>query len=66
MTGPELAARLKSRHPGLKVLFMSGYSDHASAGKGLPGSEAEHLQKPFPPAVLTRKVREILGPARNP
>jgi len=59
MSGRELAARLRSARPGLKVLFMSGYSDVA-AGEG-PGADVPLLPKPFPPAQLASKVAEILG-----
>jgi len=42
------------------VLFMSGYTDHAVAHRGVLDPEMEFLQKPFTAATLTRKVREIL------
>jgi PAS domain S-box-containing protein len=60
MTGPELAARLRAGRPGLKVLFMSGYSD-ADPADGLAGGGRPHLQKPFSPAQLSAKVLEVLG-----
>jgi PAS domain S-box-containing protein len=60
MTGPELAARMRSGRPGLKVLFMSGYSDGGSM-HGLTGAVRPYLQKPFAPAQLTATVLEILG-----
>jgi CheY-like chemotaxis protein len=50
--GRELASSLASRRPSMKVLFMSGYTDQAV--------ESEFIQKPFTPAALARKVREIL------
>jgi DNA-binding NtrC family response regulator len=62
-TGPELASRLKSLHPQMKVLFMSGYSDLETARKAGLASEGEYLQKPFLPNVLAKRVRDILGPA---
>jgi CheY-like chemotaxis protein len=59
MSGPELAARLKSLQPRLKVLFMTGHASTAMAGWGF-NYGAWFLQKPFKPSVLARKVRDIL------
>jgi len=59
MSGPELAARLKSLQPRLKVLFMTGHASTAMAGGGF-NYGAWLLQKPFKPSVLARKVRDIL------
>ncbi len=59
MGGPQMARHLKSHHPEMKLLYMSGYSDFADStqvqwqGKPL-------LQKPFTQQDLLRKVREIL------
>jgi len=50
--GRELAASLAARRPGMKVLFMSGYTDQAI--------DSGFIQKPFTPAALSSKVREIL------
>jgi PAS domain S-box-containing protein len=60
MAGPELALRLKSLHPEMKVLFMSGYSDDAIVHHGVISKGAEFIQKPFTLDGLARKVREIL------
>jgi CheY-like chemotaxis protein len=60
MSGPELAVRLVKRRPGLKVLFMSGYTDDAVVRHGVLEGDVAFLQKPFTPAVLTGKVREVL------
>ncbi|MGE0451920.1 MAG: ATP-binding protein [Vicinamibacteria bacterium] len=58
--GPELANRLEALRPGLKVLFMSGYTDDAIVLHGvLPASRA-FLQKPFTIDALLRKVRGLL------
>jgi PAS domain S-box-containing protein len=57
MSGPELAARITEVRPGLKVLYMSGYTSPAVSD--LVAARA-FLQKPFPPAALTAKVRELL------
>jgi len=59
--GRELAASLAPRRPAMKVLFMSGYTDQAGVSSGLPAGVSGFIQKPFTPATLAGKVREILG-----
>src|SRR5207249_5427555 len=62
MSGRELAERLCSVRPKMKVLFMSGYTDHAVMNRALtPGSS--FLQKPFTPETFARKVRQVLDAA---
>jgi two-component system, cell cycle sensor histidine kinase and response regulator CckA len=56
MRGPEIAQQLRGRYPGLKVLFMSGYMEEASA---IPADA--FLQKPFTMSSLAAKVREVLA-----
>jgi PAS domain S-box-containing protein len=59
MSGRELAQRLGTVRPKMKMLFMSGYADHMLMHDDLaPG--AAFLQKPFTPEVFARKVRSIL------
>jgi PAS domain S-box-containing protein len=60
MSGRELAQRVEILHPGIKVLYMSGYTDDAIVHHGLLDQEIAFLQKPFTPDVLMRKVREVL------
>ncbi len=60
MGGRELHARLAARHPGLKVLFMSGYTDDAVFRHGILEANVPFLQKPFTVDALARKVREAL------
>jgi hypothetical protein len=45
----------------MKVLFMSGYTDDAVVRHGVSDAEIAFIQKPFKPAELTQKVREVLG-----
>lgn len=59
-SGKEVADRLTELQPDLKVLFMSGYTDEAIVHHGVLDSNVQFIQKPFTPAALTRKVREVL------
>jgi len=60
MGGKELADRLRSICPNIKVLFTSGYADSALAQKDLSDSHLAFLGKPFSPTGLLQKVREVL------
>jgi PAS domain S-box-containing protein len=60
MGGRELAESLRARHPGLKVLYVSGYTDDAVVRHGIVEATDAFLQKPFSPLALARKVRAIL------
>ncbi len=59
-SGKEVADRVTELLPGLKVLFMSGYTDEAIVHHGVLDTNIEFIQKPFTPAALVRKVREVL------
>src|SRR5688572_20090217 len=58
--GREVAEWLTARHPGAAVLYLSGYTDDAVGRHGVTAEGADFLQKPFLPAVLAQKVREML------
>jgi two-component system cell cycle sensor histidine kinase/response regulator CckA len=60
MRGSDLAERLMSGHPDLRLLFMSGYTDPAFLEHKLIERGAPFLQKPFSAEALVRKVREVL------
>jgi PAS domain S-box-containing protein len=60
MSGPELMKRVTSIHPQIRVLFMSGYTNDAFADRGSLERKIPFLQKPFTPASLSNKVREVL------
>lgn len=60
MNGSQLADELCRERPALRVLFISGYPEEAIARHGELQSQRAFLQKPFPPGVLLRKVREVL------
>ncbi|PYS24865.1 MAG: hybrid sensor histidine kinase/response regulator [Acidobacteria bacterium] len=60
MSGKEVADRVCELSPSLKVLFMSGYTDEAIVHHGVLDSNVQFIQKPFTPAALTTKVRQVL------
>jgi CheY-like chemotaxis protein len=60
MGGPEVARQVAPLRPGMKVLFLSGYADDAVLRQG-SGGDVPFLPKPFTPAALANKVREVLG-----
>jgi len=59
-TGPTLYRMLAERHPRLKVLYMSGYTDDMVKREGMLDPETAFLQKPFSNDGLLRKVRDVL------
>jgi PAS domain S-box-containing protein len=60
MNGHELAKRLESFHPEMKVLYMSGYTDDAIVMHGVLVQGVNYIQKPFTVDALAKKVREVL------
>ncbi len=60
MNGEELARQLCPQRPDMKVLYMSGYTDHALVRDGAIAADIAFLQKPFKPHTLAKKVREVL------
>jgi CheY-like chemotaxis protein len=63
MSGRELAMRALQVRPDLKVLYTTGYTDDDAVLRGVKTSELDLLQKPYLPAVLLGKVREVLDRA---
>jgi PAS domain S-box-containing protein len=60
INGLQVASRLRPLRPGMRVLYLSGYSEEAIARQGVIGSQIAFLQKPFAPKDLANKVREVL------
>ena len=60
MGGKVMAEWLKTTCPGIKVIFTSGYTDATIAHHGMLETGVEFLSKPYTPATLVRKVREVL------
>jgi CheY-like chemotaxis protein len=59
-SGPELTRQLVKRQPGLKVIYMSGYTEEAIVHHGVLDPGIAFLHKPFTSETLGRKVREVL------
>ncbi|RPH76829.1 MAG: response regulator, partial [Nitrospiraceae bacterium] len=60
MSGPEVAEKILTARPDIKVLYMSGYPDHPVFDQHGVIHQTGFLQKPFSPPVLVQKVREVL------
>ena len=60
MSGPQLVLAMHERFPHIKAVFMSGYTDDAVVRHGLLAADVSFLQKPFTPAGLALKIRQVL------
>ena len=60
MSGREMVRKLSAAGVGTRVLFMSGYTESAILEHGLLEPDTHFIQKPFTPARLSKKIREIL------
>jgi len=60
LNGREVARRLTAARAGIRVLYLSGYTDDAIVHHGVLEPGVAFLQKPFAPTALSRKVREVL------
>jgi two-component system, cell cycle sensor histidine kinase and response regulator CckA len=60
MSGQELARQMRGLRDGIRVIYMSGYSEHAAGEAAKCDAAAAVLTKPFSRAVLLRTVRDIL------
>ena len=59
--GQMLASRLVKIRPGIRLLFMSGFTEDVVALKAGSGGKLNFVQKPFTPKQLAAKVRMVLG-----
>jgi CheY-like chemotaxis protein len=60
MGGPELFERIRQLRPGIKVLYVSGYTNDAIVHQGVLDPGIAFLQKPYSPTSLVRKVKDVL------
>jgi CheY-like chemotaxis protein len=61
MSGKVLAEELRAHWPDIKVLYMSGYPNEVLLQHGLMNDGINYLEKPFTPAELAAKIREVMG-----
>lgn len=60
ISGAQLARELVQQRPGLRVLFMSGYTDDAISHHGVLEAGKHLINKPFGPSALARQIRQLL------
>lgn len=66
MTGKELADRLMPLRPGMKLVYISGYTADTITQRALLDPDIEFLPKPFTPTALVGKVRQVLASVDPP
>ena len=60
MNGKELRSRIEKIKPGIKTVFMSGYTANVITDGGMLDEGIEFIQKPFTPQTLAKRVRDVL------
>ncbi len=65
MNGRDLAGQIVHLYPGIRLLFMSGYTANVIAHQGVLDDGVAFIQKPFSMADMTEKVREVLDMATD-
>jgi DNA-binding response OmpR family regulator len=65
VNGRQLAQRMTSAGPQMRVIYMSGYADDVIAYHGILDESTTLIQKPFSPAALLAKVREVLDAGKQ-
>ena len=60
MGGRQLAEQIRQTWPAIKIIFISGYTNDEISESEITKTGAEFMQKPFTPAALAQKVREVL------
>jgi two-component system cell cycle sensor histidine kinase/response regulator CckA len=63
LDGHSMADELQRRHPGVRVLYVSGYTEDAVVARGVASSGKGFLPKPFTPSALLESVRAVLDAA---
>lgn len=66
ISGPELAQALRKQRPGMRVLFVSGYTDDDVVRYGIKRADTSLLSKPYTPRVLAARIREVLDAPATP
>ena len=66
MSGKQLAERLQAAQPGLRVIYMTGYTANAIVHRGVLEPGTHLVQKPFTPESLAQKVRQALDTDSTP
>jgi two-component system cell cycle sensor histidine kinase/response regulator CckA len=61
MNGRDMARKLTERHPYLKIMFMSGYTDNPVLREAFSDCRTVYLQKPFTVQTLCGKVKDMLA-----
>jgi CheY-like chemotaxis protein len=61
MSGQALAEQMVRMYPGIRVLYMSGYTNEGIVTNGVLDTDVILLQKPFSPYTLAHRVRAILN-----
>jgi PAS domain S-box-containing protein len=62
MGGAELAKKIRETQPDARILFTSGYTEDSALRQSFLEPGEAFIEKPFTPALLARKTRELLGP----
>ena len=60
MNGPRVSAAVRRFHPGVRTLYMSGYTENAIIHHGRLDDGVVVLQKPFKKSELAQRAREAL------
>ncbi len=65
MNGPEIVRQIRSTHPHVLVLYMSGYPEEIISSQGVLHAGIHFIEKPYLSSELTRRVRELLDSAKG-